>query len=75
MGVHLRLAAAVVRLMQSHQAHVVLKSGSVVSNARSMMGILTLGAAQGRTITVVADGEDEEVALEKIGRILEDPRP
>lgn len=33
-------------------------------NAKSLIGVLTLAAGMGTTITILADGEDEEQALD-----------
>ena len=37
---------------------------------RSIMGLLTLGAAQGTTITVIAQGADAEACLEAISGLV-----
>ena len=49
----------------------VTRGGETVGG-RSIMGLLTLGAAQGTSITVVADGEDAEACLGAISALLAD---
>lgn len=40
------------------------------ANAKSLLGLLSLGIADGSTITLVADGEDEEVAVNDLNEYL-----
>ena len=35
-------------------------------NAKSIMGMMTLGLTPGKVITVIADGSDEAAAVEKL---------
>ena len=39
-------------------------------NAKSIMGMMTLGLAAGEDVTVSADGADEELAMENIEKYL-----
>ena len=39
-------------------------------NAKSIMGMMSLGLAAGEEVVVCADGEDEEVAMENIEKYL-----
>jgi phosphocarrier protein HPr len=41
-------------------------------NAKSIMGVMMLAAGQGSSVTVEAEGEDAEQALEAIGRLIAD---
>ena len=49
----------------------VTRCGETVGG-RSIMGLLTLGAAQGTTITVTAAGSDAEACLDGIAALLAD---
>jgi phosphocarrier protein len=40
-------------------------------NAKSIMGIITLGAGYNTTLMVTADGDDEAEAVEEISRLFE----
>ena len=40
-------------------------------NAKSMMGMMSLPLVKGTSLTVVADGEDEESAVDGVGAFLE----
>lgn len=39
-------------------------------NAKSIMGMMSLGIAEGESVTIIADGADEEKAVEDITRYL-----
>ncbi|MBI2399905.1 MAG: HPr family phosphocarrier protein, partial [Deltaproteobacteria bacterium] len=41
-------------------------------NGKSIMGILILAATQGSKITVKADGQDAEAAIEALGKLIDD---
>ncbi len=40
-------------------------------NAKSLLGILSLGVVGGTTIKIIADGEDEEKAVEQLVKMIE----
>ena len=42
------------------------------ANAKSILGVLTLGVFQGMEITIKADGEDEEAAVEGLINLVEE---
>ena len=69
-GLHARASAKFVQTVEKFEAAVtVTRSGETVGG-RSIMGLLTLGAAQGTTIAVVAVGADAEACLDAIGALL-----
>ena len=70
-GLHARAAAKFVTLAERFGASVdVVRDGQTVS-ARSIMGLMMLGAGQGATITLQADGWDAKEALEALGALIE----
>ena len=69
-GLHARPAAVFVQIASKYNAMVnIIKDGEKV-NGKSIMGILTLGAQQGSTIILEADGEDAEQVLEELEGLL-----
>jgi len=40
-------------------------------NAKSIMGVMMLAAGQGSTVTVEAEGEDAEQAVQAIGQLID----
>ncbi len=65
-GLHTRPSTELVKCATSFKAHVNLIYQDLVVNAKSLLGILTLAATRGSRIKVEAEGEDAEVAVEKI---------
>ena len=71
-GLHARASAKFVNLASELPAKVeVEKDGNRVCGT-SIMGLMMLGAAKGDTITIHADGDDAEGALEKLVSLVED---
>ncbi|MBR2187839.1 MAG: HPr family phosphocarrier protein [Eubacterium sp.] len=70
-GFETRPIAMLVQLASQFQSRVYLESGTKSVNAKSIMGMMTLGIDTGDDITVTADGPDEAEALEKLKGFLE----
>jgi phosphocarrier protein HPr len=70
-GIHARPAALIVHTASKFASRIHLKKGNDAINAKSIMGILTLGASYGTPIIVVADGTDENEAVQAIARLFE----
>ena len=71
-GLHARATAKFVHCVESYDAEVrVTRCGETVGGL-SIMGILTLGAAQGSTITVSASGPDAERVVAALAALLAD---
>jgi len=69
-GLHARASAKFVQTVERYDAAVtVTRSGETVGG-RSIMGLLTLGAAQGTSIAVVVSGPDAELSLQAITDLL-----
>jgi len=70
-GLHARAAAKLVTLAEQFSANVdVLRDGQEVS-ARSIMGLMMLGAGMGSTLELRAEGFDAHEALEAIAGLIE----
>lgn len=70
-GLHARAAAKLVTLVERFGAAVdVSKDGQEVS-ARSIMGLMMLGAGQGSTVEVRADGWDAKEAMDAVAGLIE----
>jgi phosphocarrier protein len=63
-GIHARPSAMLVQTAKDFQSTIYLEKGNDRINGKSIMGILTLGASFGTEIRVIAEGEDEQPALE-----------
>ena len=70
-GLHARAAAKFVTMAERFGASVeVLRDGQSVS-ARSIMGLMMLGAGQGSTIELQAEGWDAKEALDALSALVE----
>ena len=70
LGLHARAAAKLVHTAGSFKSRItVLKNGEEV-DAKSILGILLLAAAQGSTIIVRCEGDDEEDALKAVTTLI-----
>ncbi|MET0606444.1 MAG: HPr family phosphocarrier protein [Beijerinckiaceae bacterium] len=71
-GLHARATAKFVQCAEKYEAEItVTRCGETVGGS-SIMGLLTLAAAQGTTITVTARGDQAEEALEALCRLVAD---
>jgi phosphocarrier protein len=66
LGLHARAAAKLVHLASTFQADVYLVSNGEEVDAKSILGILLLAAAQGTTVVVRCSGSDEQEALQAV---------
>jgi phosphocarrier protein HPr len=69
LGMHARAAAKFVTCAGSFASHVQLEREGRRVNGKSIMGVMMLAAAQGSTVVLLIDGEDEDAAcvtLEKL---------
>ena len=70
LGLHARAAGKFVEAAFQFTSEIWLTKGKNRVNGKSIMGILTLAAANGDTVTVEIDGPDEEAALEKLKELV-----
>jgi phosphotransferase system HPr (HPr) family protein len=70
-GLHARPAAQFVQTAKQFAAAITVRHGDKQANAKSILGILTLGAEQGAEIVVRAEGADAEFALAAIQALVE----
>ena len=70
-GIHARPSALLVQTAKDFDASIYLEKGSDRINGKSIMGILTLGASYGSEIKVIAEGPDEQAALEAMVKLFD----
>ena len=70
-GIHARPAAVLVQAAKDFISNIYFEKGNDRINAKSIMGILTLAATYGTELKIVAEGEDEEKAVETIAHLFE----
>lgn len=62
-GLHARPATFFIQKANSYKCTILVEKDDRKVNAKSLLGVLSLGIAQGMTIKLIADGQDEEMAL------------
>ncbi len=45
---------------------IVVDGGKATANAKSLLSVLALGISKGDTITLIAEGDDEQAAIDKL---------
>ncbi|HTJ89015.1 MAG TPA: dihydroxyacetone kinase phosphoryl donor subunit DhaM [Acidocella sp.] len=70
-GLHLRPAAAFVKLAAASKAEIALRLGARRARGDSLTSLMTLGAAAGTVVTIEAAGPDAHEVAEALCRLLE----
>ncbi|MGC8604342.1 MAG: HPr family phosphocarrier protein [Desulfomonilaceae bacterium] len=71
LGLHARVATAMVQTMKGHSCQVTLVKNGMEVDARSVLGLLLLAATPGSELTIRANGPGSREALEQISRLLQ----
>lgn len=71
LGLHARAAARLVQTAKRFRSDVVLRVAGRETEARSILGVLLLGAGRGSRLTVRCVGEDEQDALAAVCSLIE----
>jgi phosphocarrier protein len=71
LGLHARAAAKLVHCAARYKSDIKIRKGEEEVDGKSILGILLLAAGRGATITVRANGEDEQAALEDIQKLID----
>lgn len=69
-GLEARPVAMLVQVASQFESSVYLEAGSKKVNAKSIMGMMSLGLDTGEKVTVITEGSDEEAAIEGIEKYL-----
>ena len=69
-GLEARPVAQLVQVASQFESDIHVEVGQKRVNAKSIMGMMTLGLDAGEEITLIANGEDEEAALNSIENYL-----
>lgn len=72
LGLHARAAAKVVHEASRFTSEITLGTDGEQVNAKSILGILTLAATRGSSVTIRAEGEDETAAVEALEELIQD---
>ncbi len=70
-GLHNRQATYFVQKANEFESSIYLESGSRRMNAKSLLGIMSLGITTGAVITLAAEGADAEAAVNALELLLQ----
>ena len=65
-----REAAKLAHELKGYAARVLLRRANITVNAKSLMGLLALGLRDGMAATILAQGEDEALAVQQLSALL-----
>lgn len=71
LGMHARAAAKFVHLAARYEARIRVARETREMDGKSIMGILLLAAARGSTLTISAEGSDEDAAVEALSALVQ----
>ena len=69
-GLEARPVALLVQVASQYESKVYLETGNKKVNAKSIMGMMSLGLDSGEEVTIVCDGADEENAVADVEKFL-----
>jgi len=74
-GLHARPAAKFVQKAGQFDSKINIVFDEKEVNAKSIMGVMSLGVGKGNTILIKADGEDESEAMKELVNFIETEMP
>lgn len=70
-GLHARPATFFIQKANSYKSSIWVEKEDCRVNAKSLLGVLSLGIVKGTTITLIADGQDENEAVAGLSDLIE----
>lgn len=70
-GLHARPATFFIQKSNEFKASIWIDKEGRKVNAKSLLGVLSLGITKGTQIEIIADGDDEEAAVEALEALIE----
>ena len=72
LGLHARPASKFVQLAGKFRCKISVRKGTQVINGKSVMGMMMLAAAKGSKVTIEAEGDDAEEAIEALENLIKE---
>ena len=69
-GLHARPATFFIQKANEFKSSIWVEKEERRANAKSLLGVLSLGIAKETKITIIADGSDEETAVEELAALI-----
>jgi phosphocarrier protein HPr len=65
-GLESKMAARLIQKASSYESNIWIQKDERKANAKSLLGLLSLGISPGDVITIITDGRDEVTALNEL---------
>ncbi|NWN91320.1 HPr family phosphocarrier protein [Marinobacter adhaerens] len=72
LGLHARATAKLVATASEFESSITLRNNGREANAKNIMQVMMLAASQGTNMELVADGPDEEQAVDALTELIND---
>lgn len=72
LGLHARPASAFAKLASRFESEIFVEKDGNIVNGKSILGLMMLVAPKGVTLTIIADGPDEDKAIKELVKLIED---
>lgn len=69
-GLHARPATFFIHKANTFKSSIWVENGDRRANAKSLLGVLSLGIGKETNITIIADGADEETAVNELAALI-----
>ncbi len=69
-GLHARPATFFIQKANFYKSTILIEKDNRKVNAKSLLGVLSLGIAKGMTVTLTADGQDEDAAIDGLVSLI-----
>jgi len=69
-GIHARPASALVGAISKFNSDITLEYKEKKVNLKSILGVMSLGVGSGATVTVAANGTDEEETMARVQEVM-----
>ena len=70
-GLHARPATFFIQKANCFKSTIMIEKDDRKVNAKSLLGVLSLGIAKGMTVKLTADGQDEEAAIDGLVSLID----
>ena len=69
-GLHARPATFFIQKANCYKSTILIEKDDRKVNAKSLLGVLSLGIAKGMKVTLIAEGQDEEAAIDGLVSLI-----
>ena len=74
-GLHASPASFFIQKANTYKASIWIERGDRKVNAKSLLGVLSLGIARDMTVTLIAEGADEDAAISGLAELIDSGFP